>query len=502
MAGIDSGVGLPQTIAAMPPHPTSPHTHRPSSNFPGDGDDYDADRADADYDSEVNSQNSFICQFNAESCKWECVKAEYKSAVLQAVMDQYENKDGSRATIDQLKEFGITVYLAEHDSVNVSLLKQVVQHVAVSKSDRSKSAYENQRCLLYRDANGRLYNLTLNNGSSGLAGTWKSLLISYSGLQALVALTILTRAYACADVSNAILKPGYLSLVLGLILYEELSHAWLNVSMFVRGTPSVAAYTLISSFDSDWPRKLVIFLLAITSAMEEGDYQRYCTLSGIGLAMILLAANLGARAWYFMKWKPIKLGGTVTSYLAPVISLLVAFTTGLIFPYMGFGRIQAGGKAAVQLVIVNCIMVSLIFVASDLDIVQKFIVVGSQSCDQSNVNITLGIWFTMTAITCIFASQKITPPEHHPEDNDPILVEEQTSPVGYKVPNFPDFPIDTIQFGNKGLKFCSLKVEVILGVLISIGMGAFVVSTSLYEYMNTANDYIETSTATAMGEVV
>ena len=44
------------------------------------------------------------------------------------------------------------------------LLKQVVQHVSVSKSDRFKSRYENQRCLLYRDANGRLYNLTLNNG--------------------------------------------------------------------------------------------------------------------------------------------------------------------------------------------------------------------------------------------------------------------------------------------------------------------------------------------------
>lgn len=85
---------------------------------------------------------------------------------------------------------------------------------------------------------------------------------------------------------------------------------WLNVSMFVRGTPSVAAYTLLSNFDSDWPRKSVVFMLALTSAMEEGsDYQRYCTLTGIGLAMILLAANMGSRAWYFMKWKPIKLGG-------------------------------------------------------------------------------------------------------------------------------------------------------------------------------------------------
>ena len=51
-------------------------------------------------------------------------------------------------------------------------------------------------------------------------------------------------------------------------------YVWLNVSMFVRGTPSVLVYTLVSQFDSDWPCKLVVFLLAITMAMEEvSDYK-------------------------------------------------------------------------------------------------------------------------------------------------------------------------------------------------------------------------------------
>ncbi|KAL9182919.1 hypothetical protein ACHAXT_004198 [Thalassiosira profunda] len=490
---------VPAAVAAPPPHPTTPHSHSHTTRRSA----LDAmvpsvtaaaeDRADADYDSAGDSQNSFVCQFNHDSCKWECsIKTDYKSAVLQQVMDQHETKDGSRATIDQLKEFGITVYLAEHDSVDMFLLKQVVQHVSVSKSDRSKSRYENQRCLLYRDANGRLYNLTLNNGSGGLASTWKGLIVSFSGMQALAALTILTRAYACADVPGVVLKPGYLSLILGLILYEEISHVWLNTSMFVRGTPSVAAFTLLSHFDSDWPRKITIFLLALTSAMEEGsDYQRYCTLIGVGMAMILLAANLGSRAWCFMKWKPVKLGGRVTSLFAPCITLLIAAITGLIFPYMGFTRIQAGGKAAVQLVIVNCVIVALLFVASDLDVVQQFVVTGSDECDQGNVNITLGIWFAMTAITCLFAATKISPPEPHPEDADPILVEEQTSPVGYRVPNFPDFPIDPIHFGSKGLPCFSLKLEIAVGLLVSVGVGAFVVSTSLYDYMDDASDYID-----------
>lgn len=472
----------PESVMAPPPHPTAPHSHRRPKS---------AAEADAELDSDDdNSQQSYVCQFNHETTKWECVKTEYKSKVLQQVIDAHQNKDGSRATIDQLKEFGITVYLAEHGSVDMYLLKQVVNHASASKSDRSRTQYENQRCLLYRDENGRLYNLTLNNGCSGLAGTWKSLMISHSGLQAMVAITMLTRAFGCADAVGTVLKPGYLSLILGLVLYEEISHAWLNVSMFVRGTPSVAAYTLLSAFDSDWPRKFVVLALAVCSSMEAGsDYQRYATLTGISTAIVLLAANLGSRAWYFMKWKPLKSGGAMSTFLAPAISLLVAALVGLIFPYVGFTRIQAGGKSAVQLVIANCLLVAVLFVASDLDVAQRFIVVGSEACDQNNVNVTMGIWLAMTSITSIFAAQKIVPPELHPEDKDPILVEEQTSPVGYKVPNFPNYPIDPIHFGSKGISCLSLKAEMALGLVVGIGVGVFVVSTAMFDYMSEANEY-------------
>lgn len=409
------------------------------------------------------------------------------------IMTQFENTDGSRATIDQLKEFGITVYLAEHDSVDLSLLRQVVRHVAASKSDPTKSRYENQRCLLYRDENGRLFNLTLDNGASGLAGTWKGISMAHSGTQAVAALAILTRAYACANVSGAFLHPGILATVLGLTLHEEMSHVWLNLSLLVRGTPSVAAHTLLSGFDSDWPRKLAILALALGASMGgKSDHRRYCTLVGIGLAMILLAANLGSRAWHHMKWKPISnSGGTISSILAPAISLFVATITGLIFPFMGFGRIQAGGKAAVQLVVFNSIIVALLFVASDLDIFKQLMISGgSDPCDQDSVNITLGIWLTMTSITCIFAAKKVGPSEPHPEDGDPILVEDHASPVGYVVPNFPNFAADPVQFGGEGLSFLNVNAEIAMGLLVSIGVGALVVSNSLYDFVGDANEYI------------
>ncbi len=464
----------------------------------------DAERDDDDsngYDArqqqhQSTSSSSYICQFNRNHSKWECTttnttKSEYKAMILQQVMDQCEYKDGSRATIDQLKEFGITVYLAEYGSVDMFLLKQVVQHVSASKLDRSKSQYENQRCLIYRDESGRLYNLTINNGCDGLAATWKSLLLSFSGLQAMTALAILTRAFACAGVAGSVLKPGYLSLILGLILYEEISYVWVNVAIFVQGAPSVAALTIVSPFDSDWPRKLALTLLALTSAMKEGsNYQRYCALMGIGLAIVLLASNLGARAWYFMKWRPLKGGGVMSTCMAPYISMFVATLVGLVFPFVGFSKIQAGGKSAVQLVIANSILVALLFVLSDFDVIQSFIMNGSQSCNQDTVNITVGIWFTMTAITCLFASQLITAPEPHPEDNNPILIRDETSPVGYKVPNFPDFSIDPIHFGNKGLPCFSLKTELVVGALVAIGIGAFVIMTGFSNFISEGNDYI------------
>ena len=96
----------------------------------------------------------------------------------------------------------------------------------------------------------------------------------------------------------------------------------------------------------------------------------------------------------------------------------------------------------------------------------------------------------MTTITCLLASQQITVPDPHPEDSNPILVKDETSPVGYKVPNFPDFAIDPIHFGRKGLPCFSLTAEMVVGILLGIGIGAFVVMTGFSDFISQGNDYI------------
>mmetsp|Transcript_15381 Transcript_15381/g.26265 ORF Transcript_15381/g.26265 Transcript_15381/m.26265 type:complete len:455 (+) Transcript_15381:144-1508(+) len=442
-----------------------------------------ANQADANLNqmsSDSSFEGSYVCEFNSSSRKWECQQF-YKTQILQTIIDQHDNQDG-RQTIDQLKEFGITVYLAEHDTVNIALLKQVISHVTVNRNDRSREPHENQRCILYRDKSGQLYNLTVDNGSGGLASTWKSLLLSFSGLQAMVAMSVLTRAFACMNPESKV-KPGYfLGLVLGLVLFEEMSQSFLNVALLVQGVPSVAAYSLSSGSDSDWPRKLAVFALALAAAQEAGSAaQKICTLLGIALSMALLAANLGSRAWLYMRWKPI---GNMFGALTPFYAYCAAILTGLVFPFMGFRQIQSGGAPAIQTIMINCAIVAILFVLSDLNVVQGFIFMG-QACDQTTTNIVLGSWLAMAAVSSIFAARKIEKPEtveNVEGEIDMILDEDQTSPVGYKVPNFPDYCIDPVRFREDGLSCFSTNVQTFLGIVICLGLGAFVGSAALVDY--------------------
>jgi hypothetical protein len=168
-------------------------------------------------------------------------------------------------------------------------------------------------------------------------------------------------------------QPAYVSLILGLVLTEEISLSWLNASMMVRASPSVSAHTLISPIASDLLRKAVVFVLALAS-VARGNAQQVLTLVGIALAVMVLLANLGARAWLFMRWRPQRYDGCGAS----VVAYIGAIVTGVIFPFMGHRNIEVGGKAAMEYVIRTAFIVAVIFVVSDIDEVQRFLVVGSE----------------------------------------------------------------------------------------------------------------------------
>jgi hypothetical protein len=171
-------------------------------------------------------------------------------------------------------------------------------------------------------------------------------------------------------------KPAYLSLVLGLVLTEEISMSWLNASMLVRATPSVSAHSLVSSVGSDMLRKGLLLCLALAGAAT-GTMQRVLTLTGISLACMVMLANLGSRAWHFLGWHPQRYNGMSAS----IFAYMAAVATGILVPYMGHRDIEVGGKGAMEYIIKTALLVAAVFVVSDFDEVQKFIIVGSEVRD-------------------------------------------------------------------------------------------------------------------------
>jgi hypothetical protein len=97
-------------------------------------------------------------------------------------------------------------------------------------------------------------------------------------------------------------------------------------------------------------------------------------LVAIGWGCVILAVNVGARAWRHLKLKPLPyrgFGRTAASFIA-------AMVTGLVIPYIGFRQAQSGGQVALETVIIGSVIVAAVFIVSDFDVVQEFIILGSE----------------------------------------------------------------------------------------------------------------------------
>ena len=284
------------------------------------------------------------------------------------------------------------------------------------------------------------------------------------------------------------LRPAYLSLILGLVLTEEISLSWINSSMLVRASPSVSAHTLLHGTGSDLLRKAVVLTLALAGAAT-GRLQKYMTLGGISLACMVLLANLGSRAWLFLKWKPLRYQGPGSSLLA----YMAAVATGAVVPYMGHRNMEIGGKASVEHILKTGIIVALIFLASDFNEVQKFLIIGSERCDQDWVNVAVGGWWGLTMIVSLFLARHIPYFDAHPNyDGEPLLVPDHLSPVGFKVPSLPDFSIDP-GLARTGIPWMSVRAEVVLGTLFAMAAGTGIVYLAFTDWDETVVSELEST---------
>lgn len=473
-----------------------------------------------------------------ESCEikdgyWVC--QPYKQEIIQQQIDN--NAPGANrrtAIIGSLRDLGVKVFIIEAKSIDSTAdilhhVKRVVGFVArenIVLSHANKNQGEDssplgfQRCLLYQDRYGRLLNLTLADHAAGPTAKYQDYIDSFSGLEAMVALTVLSRSFPCAmegrlmgtqpccatslytvclsrisltfyrssDEVVDTLRPAYLSLILGLVLTEEISLSWINSSMMVRASPSVSAHTLLHGTGSDLSRKAVVLSLALAGAAT-GDLQKYMTVGGITLACLVLLANLGSRAWLFLKWKPLRYQGPGAS----VVAYLAAVATGIVVPYMGHRSMEIGGKASVEHVIKTGVIVALIFLASDLDEVQKFLIVGSERCNQDFVNVAVGGWWAMTMVISLFLASRIPYRDPHPNyDGEPLLVPDHVSPVGFKVPSLPDFTIDP-GLAKTGSQWFSIRTEVVFGVFFALAAGAGIIYLAFTDWDEAVVDEVQST---------
>jgi hypothetical protein len=180
-------------------------------------------------------------------------------------------------------------------------------------------------------------------------------------------------SFVTADIVAEDFRPAYLGLLLGLVFSEEISYSWVNTAMLVRGVPSISAYTITTHVEADWLRKILVFCLAMSGAVT-GRTQYIMTFFGISLACAVLLANLGSRAWGFMGLRPLAVGGI----FEPILAYLAAICIGIIVPYMGHREVGAGGKAAMESVLRSAVIIAVVFVLSDYDDFQQFLVIGSE----------------------------------------------------------------------------------------------------------------------------
>ncbi len=262
-------------------------------------------------------------------------------------------------------------------------------------------------------------------------------------------------------------EPAYFALLLGLVFKEEISLAWTNVGMLVRGFPSISAFSVVSQIESDWLRKIIVFSLLLAS-IAQGFTQHILSFGGVSLACMVLLANLGSRAWGYMQWRPIQNYG----FLEPAVSFVFAALTGLTFPFLGHRQVESGGKAALESTLGIALLSAIVFVVSDYDMIQQYVVIGSQNCNQDWVVLIVGAWWTFATICSLFAVFRKGRQGIWPDDEEPLLVKDHQSPVGFKVPNLPDFPIDS-SLAQRGLFCLNVKLEFAMMLLITFCMGGF-----------------------------
>lgn len=91
------------------------------------------------------------------------------------------------------------------------------------------------------------------------------------------------------------------------------------------------------------------------------------------------------------------------------------------------------------------------------------------------MNLFVGAWWTITLLVSLVFVRRIPYQDQKPDYGERVLMADQASPVGYKVPSVPDFEIDP-SLVDTGSPCLSLTTEFFIGLIIAVGVGTWLVS--------------------------
>jgi hypothetical protein len=134
--------------------------------------------------------------------------APYKAELFQRQLEEYQPGSNRRtAVISALQDLGVKVFII--DSVSTPSTADVVHHVkrvvkymarenCIRPTDTHGPLLGYQRCLLYQDNQGRLFNLIVSDHAIGPVQKFVEYCDGFSNAKALVALLLLVRTLPSA----------------------------------------------------------------------------------------------------------------------------------------------------------------------------------------------------------------------------------------------------------------------------------------------------------------
>jgi len=374
------------------------------------------------------------------------------------------NMDSGEQIIEELRNVGVNVLSVESSADMFTFIDEVTK-------ERSALAECEQRCLLYTDDMERVFNVVISGGTEGMSKLWEGASMSFSGWLVCATLPFVVRVLACPLNSSAALEdnddaddtigpaaamnPLFLVVLFGLVLFHETSLSWANVSIGVRGTSSIAAYVWLSNMLTDYPRSFMLLMLGLASFAPEATFARdLFTVIGTSVAGMILASNLGARAWKKLGIEFLNKGDGI---LGPIAASIAAFIAGILFPYIGMTSVNGGtfsssssddtivameltgeGQRARQLVTAASVIVALIYFVTDLEAVQNAL--GFHFQNRGEINSAVAVWWTVSTIASLSVCHRID--KSKPKRSEPFLKRHEASPVGYIVPSIPNIVVD------------------------------------------------------------